>query len=137
HNFLDSSGGQCYCGKKGCVERVLSGPALEAFYESKAGKKKTMPEIVSDAESDPIARETLQRLTTFFGQAISVVINIVDPDVIVIGGGLGNIEGIYSEGMDSLRKNIFNNRVETPIVRPVLGDSAGVFGAAYLVDTRK
>lgn len=137
HNFLDSSGGQCYCGKKGCVERVLSGPALEAFYESKAGKKKTMPEIVADAESDPIARETLQRLTNFFGQAISVITNIIDPDVIVIGGGLGNIDAIYSEGMESLKKNIFNNRVETPIVRPILGDSAGVFGAAYLVDTRK
>lgn len=137
HNFLDASGGHCYCGKKGCVEKVLSGPALEAYYESKAGTKKGMPEIVADAGSDPVARDTLQRLTAFFGQAISVIINIVDPHVIVIGGGLGNIDAIYSEGMHSLEKNIFNNRVETPIVRPVLGDSAGVFGAAYLVDTKK
>lgn len=137
HNFLDASGGHCYCGKKGCVEKVLSGPALEAYYESKAGTKKGMPEIVADAGSDPVARDTLQRLTAFFGQAISVIINIVDPHVIVIGGGLGNIDAIYSEGMHSLKKNIFNNRVETPIVRPVLGDSAGVFGAAYLVDTKK
>lgn len=137
HNFLDASGGHCYCGKKGCVEKVLSGPALEAYYESKAGTKKGMPEIVADAGSDPVARDTLQRLTDFFGQAISVIINIVDPHVIVIGGGLGNIDAIYSEGMHSLKKNIFNNRVETPIVRPVLGDSAGVFGAAYLVDTKK
>ena len=137
HNFLDASGGHCYCGKKGCVEKVLSGPALEAYYESKAGTKKGMPEIVADAGSDPVARDTLQRLTAFFGQAISVIINIVDPHVIVIGGGLGNIDAIYSEGMHSLKKNIFNNRVETPIERPVLGDSAGVFGAAYLVDTKK
>lgn len=136
HNFLDASGGYCYCGKKGCVEKVLSGPALEAWYESKTGTKKIMPEIVADAESDAVAKETLQRLTNFFGQAISVIINIVDPDVIVIGGGLGNIDAIYSEGTHSLKKNIFNNRVETPIVRPVLGDSAGVFGAAYLVDTK-
>lgn len=137
HNFLDASGGHCYCGKKGCVEKVLSGPALEAFYESKARRKKAMPEIVADAESDPVAHETIQRLTRFFGQAISVIINIIDPHVIVIGGGLGNIDAIYTEGIHSLKKNIFNNRVETPIVRPVLGDSAGVFGAAYLVDTRK
>lgn len=137
HNFLDASGGHCYCGKKGCVEKVLSGPALEAYYESRAGKKKRMPEIVADASSDDVARETLKRLTDFFGQAISVIINIIDPHVIVIGGGLGNIDAIYSEGMDSLKKNIFNNRVETPIVRPVLGDSAGVFGAAYLVETKE
>ncbi len=76
----------------------------------------------------------MQRLTSFFGIAISVVINIVDPDVIVIGGGVGNIELIYTEGIESLKKNIFNNRVvRTPIVKPMLGDSAGVFGAAFLV----
>jgi predicted NBD/HSP70 family sugar kinase len=65
-----------------------------------------------------------------------VIINIVDPHVIVIGGGLGNIDLIYTEGVDHIRKNIFNNRVETPIVRPVLGDSAGVFGAAFLMDKK-
>lgn len=136
HNFLDASGGHCYCGKKGCVEKVLSGPALEAFYESRSGMKKSMKDIVADAPHDPAAKETIERLTSFFGQAISVIINIIDPHVIVIGGGLGNIDAIYSEGMQSIRKNIFNNRVETPIVRPVLGDSAGVFGAAFLVDRK-
>lgn len=135
HNFLDDSGGPCYCGKRGCVEKVLSGPALEAFYHSRSGLKKEMKDIVADASTDAAARETMERLTTFFGQAISVIINIIDPHVIVIGGGLGNIDAIYSEGIQSIRKNVFNNRLETPIVRPVLGDSAGVFGAAFLVDT--
>lgn len=136
HNFLDSSGGHCYCGKKGCVEKVLSGPALESFYQSRSGKKKAMKDIVADADIDPAAKETMDRLTSFFGQAISVIINIVDPHVVVIGGGLGNIDSIYTEGLQSIRKNIFNNRVETPIVRPVLGDSAGVFGAAFLAETK-
>ena len=136
HNFLDASGGPCYCGKTGCVEKVLSGPALESFYQMRSGTRKTMQAIVSDAGADPAARETLERLTRFFGQAISVIINIVDPHVIVIGGGLGNIDLIYTEGVDHIRKNIFNNRVETPIVRPVLGDSAGVFGAAFLMDKK-
>lgn len=135
HNFLDDSGGPCYCGKKGCVEKVLSGPALEAYYHSISGVKKEMKDIVADAATDAAAGETMKRLTTFFGQAISVIINIVDPHVIVIGGGLGNIDAIYSEGIQAIRKNVFNNRLETPIVRPVLGDSAGVFGAAFLVDT--
>ncbi len=85
------------------------------------------------AGSDPYAKQTMERLTHFFGLALSVVVNILDPDVIVIGGGVGNIDIIYSEGVASLRKYVFNNRLDTPILKPKLGDSAGVFGAAFLV----
>ena len=84
--------------------------------------------------NDPIASQTIERLTRFFGVALSVVINILDPDVIVIGGGVGNIDVIYTEGLISLQKNIFNHRLDTPVLRPKLGDSAGVFGAAFLVN---
>jgi predicted NBD/HSP70 family sugar kinase len=135
HNFLDSSGGPCYCGKSGCVERVLSGPDLEKYYESISGSRKHMKEIYASAlnNNDDAAVKTMKRLTGFFGQAISVVINILDPDVIVIGGGVGNIDLIYTEGVESIRKHVFNNRLDTPVVKPKLGDSAGVFGAAYLV----
>lgn len=138
HNFLDESGGPCYCGKTGCVENVLSGPALEKFYLSRSGEKRSMKEIVSRAESktDSFAVETMNRLTSFFGRALSVLINIVDPDVIVIGGGVGNIGLLYNEGREAVLKNVFNNRLDTPIVRPVLGDSAGVFGAAFLADKK-
>jgi fructokinase len=134
HNFLDESGGPCYCGKSGCVEMVLCGPALEKFYYSKSGVAKSLREIdhLSRSGSDEIAALTMKRLAHFFGLAISVVTNIVDPDVIVIGGGVGNIDIIYSEGVESLKKYIFNNRVDTPILKPKLGDSAGVFGAAFL-----
>ena len=134
HNFLDESGGPCYCGKSGCVEKVLAGPSLEKYYASISGQPKRLKEIYDLYKSgDANATKTIQRMTHFFGLAISVITNIIDPDVIVIGGGVGNIDEIYTDGVESLKKYIFNNgRVETPIVKPSLGDSAGVFGAAYL-----
>ncbi len=134
HNFLHESGGPCYCGKIGCVETVISGPALERFYFTETGNKKSLKDIVALASSqvDPTAQRTMMRLVNYFGLALSVVINILDPDVIVIGGGVGNIDLLYDRGKDSVKKYIFNHGLETPIVKPSLGDSAGVFGAAFL-----
>lgn len=135
HNFLDASGGNCYCGKVGCVERVISGPALEEYYFRETGNRKPLKDIVALAESkvDPTAQKTMIRLIDFFGRAVSVLINIIDPDVIVIGGGVGNIDMLYDRGIDAVKKYVFNNRLDTRIVQPALGDSAGVIGAAYLV----
>ena len=134
HNFLDESGGPCYCGKSGCVEQVFSGPALEKYYKAISGETKNMKEIYQRflSQNDEFAKKTMERLTHFFGLALSVVVNILDPDVVVIGGGVGNIDLIYTEGVRSLEKYIFNNRLDTPVLRPKLGDSAGVFGAAFL-----
>jgi fructokinase len=136
HNFLDDSGGACYCGKSGCVEMVMAGPKLENYYQSLTGNKIIMKEIYQryKAGNDEAAKKTIDRLTHFFGLATSVLINIIDPDVIVVGGGVGNIDEIYTDGVKSLAKYVFNHRLDTPIVKPSLGDSAGVFGAAYLVD---
>jgi fructokinase len=136
HNFLHESGGPCYCGKSGCVEKVISGPALEAYYYNETGNKKALKDIVAlaDAKVDPTAQRAMLRLIEYFGLALSVVINILDPDVIVIGGGVGNIDQLYDRGLDSLKKYVFNNRLDTPIVKPSLGDSAGVFGAAFLTN---
>jgi len=135
HNFLDESGGPCYCGKSGCVEKVLAGPSLERYYTLISGQQKTLREVYDlyKAGTDPFAKQTMERMTHFFGLALSVVVNILDPDVIVIGGGVGNIDIIYTDGVASLEKYIFNNRLDTPVLKPRLGDSAGVFGAAYLV----
>ena len=133
HNFLDESGGECYCGKIGCVEKVLSGPALEKYYESISGRKLKLREIVErNAQGEAEARATIERLCHFFGKALSVVADILDPDVFVIGGGVGNVDAIYTAGVESLRKHIFNNRLDVPVIAPTLGDSAGVFGAAAL-----
>jgi fructokinase len=135
HNYLDESGGPCYCGKTGCVENVISGPALEKYYERESGSRRVMKDIVAlaEAEADAVAVRTIDRMVTFFGRALSVVINILDPDVVVVGGGLGNIPVLYERGLDELKRNIFNNRLDTPVVRPLLGDSAGVYGGAFLV----
>jgi fructokinase len=137
HNFLDVSGGPCYCGKSGCVENVISGPALEKYYFSETGNKKPLKDIVALAESkvDPTAQKTMLRLIEFYGLALSVIINIIDPDVIVIGGGVGNIDLLYDRGRDAVKKYIFNHSLDTPIVKPSLGDSAGVFGAAFLTNS--
>jgi predicted NBD/HSP70 family sugar kinase len=134
HNFLDESGGPCYCGRSGCVEQVLSGPALARFYNNLTGRDLKLPEIVRQYHSggDEVAAKTMQRLTHFFGKAVANVINIIDPDVVVVGGGLGNIDLLYTEGMKEAAKYIFNNRLETLFLKPKLGDSAGVFGAALL-----
>jgi predicted NBD/HSP70 family sugar kinase len=132
HNYLDESGGPCYCGKVGCVETVLSGPGLQRFYKQVSGHEKKLKEIVNDHQ-DPFARQTLDRLHKFFGKGVSALTNILDPDVIVVGGGVGNIDSIYTEGVEYLRKYIFNNRLDVPVLKPSLGDSAGVFGAAALV----
>lgn len=135
HNFLDESGGRCYCGKTGCVETVISGPALERYYESLTGKKLKLKEITEGYQSgsDINATKTIERLCHYFGKALSVVTNLLDPDVIVVGGGVGNIDAIYTGGIESLKQHLFNSTVDVPIVKPSLGDSAGVFGAAALV----
>lgn len=135
HNFLDDSGGVCYCGKRGCVETVISGPALQKFYEGITGKDISLKDIIERHRQydDKAATQTVERLCHFFGKAVSVVTNFLDPDVIIVGGGVGNIDEIYLEGIRSLKDYIFNTIVDVPIVKPMLGDSAGVFGAAALV----
>jgi fructokinase len=135
HNYLDDSGGHCYCGQEGCVETVISGAALQRYYKGLTGQERTLKEILQRHKEgkDEAAEKTLQRLHHFFGKAVSVVTNLLDPDVIVVGGGVGNIDSIYTEGVKELERFIFNNRLDVPILKPSLGDSAGVFGAAALV----
>jgi fructokinase len=134
HNFLHESGGQCYCGKIGCVETIISGPALERYYKTISGNTMNLKEITSRYRdgNDPYALKTMERLFHYFGKAISVVINIVDPDAVVIGGGVGNIDEIYTLGIEEVKKHVFNHRLDTQFLKPKLGDSAGVFGAAFL-----
>ncbi len=135
HNYLyPDEGDFCYCGKRGCNEQIISGPALEKFYFEQSGTLRPLKEIYSRhlLNDDPIANRTIQRLVEGFARALSNVINIVDPDIIVIGGGVSHIDSIYEES-ELLKQMIFNNEFETPIVKAKLGDSAGVYGAALLV----
>ena len=136
HNFLDASGGPCYCGRVGCVETVLSGPALEAYYQAQGGAPRSLAAIYARAQAggDPAATATMDRLITGFGRALAPVINVVDPALVVVGGGVGNIDLLYTRGREALARYVFNPELRTEIVPPRLGDSAGVFGAAMLVE---
>ena len=134
HNPVCGETTPCYCGRAGCVETVISGPALERFYLARSGRSATLSEIARRAGADEHdAGATLGRLIEKFGEAIAAVINILDPAAIVIGGGVGNVDQLYGEvTRASIRRHLFNPELRTEILRPTLGDSAGVFGAALL-----
>jgi len=136
HNPLRGESHPCYCGRSGCIEGVIAGPSLERFYREQGGDTIRLPEISLRAKAgEKLAIETLERLREKFAESIAAVINILDPDAIVIGGGVGNIALLYEEKTrESVLAHIFNKELRTRILPPILGDSAGVFGAALLVD---
>ena len=136
HNPLRGESHPCYCGRSGCIEGVIAGPSLERFYREQGGDAIRLPEISLRAKAgEKLAIETLERLREKFAESIAAVINILDPDAIVIGGGVGNIPLLYEElTRESVLAHIFNKELLTRILPPILGDSAGVFGAALLVD---
>ena len=132
HTIVTDNGDKCYCGKRGCVETVISGRALQIYYNKISGKKLKFEEIYAIKNSDSDAKKTLERLIKYFGKGLSNVVNIIDPEVIVLGGGLSNIDELYTEGYKELKKYVFNPTFKTPLLKPKLGDSAGVYGAALL-----
>lgn len=140
HNLLEPGGLPCYCGRSGCVETVLSGPAIERFYAILSETQRPLPEILNryrkerDSEGgfDPDALVAVDNLIERFGQAIAPIVNVLDPDAIILGGGVGNIEELYTLGAEAAKPHIFNPNPRIRLLRPELGDSAGVFGAALL-----
>jgi len=134
HNPMRGETTPCYCGHVGCVETVISGPGLERYYRAQGGDAIRLPEIATRAQAgEPLACATLARLRDKFGEAIAAVINILDPDAIVIGGGVGNLDLLYEDATRAaILRHLFNPELRTELLRPALGDSAGVFGAAML-----
>ncbi|NTV02514.1 MAG: ROK family protein [Chlorobiaceae bacterium] len=133
HNPLPGEMAPCYCGRSGCVETVISGPALEAFYASISGRRLPLREISAASGRDVAARRTIDRLVTSFGRALAAVVNILDPDLVIIGGGVGNIRHLYTPAArKAIEAHLFNRSLDIPVLPPSLGDSAGVFGAALL-----
>ncbi|RMG30969.1 MAG: ROK family protein [Gammaproteobacteria bacterium] len=126
-------GPDCYCGRTGCIETLLSGPGLSRDHARRTGQRRPAPEIVQAAErGDPRARDTLERYCERLARGLAHVINVLDPDAIVLGGGLGNIERLYRRVPDLWRQWVFSDRVDTRLLRPRYGDSSGVRGAAWL-----
>ena len=136
HMFLDHSAGYCYCGRVGCAEQILAGPAIERYYANLTGEYRSVRDIVPRYRSgdDSAAIRAMERWFHYFARGISTIINVIDPDVIVLGGGLGNIEELYTVAVPQVQRHLFNPRMDTMFLRPKLGDSAGVFGAALLGD---
>ncbi|MDA1193571.1 MAG: ROK family protein [Planctomycetota bacterium] len=127
----------CYCGQRGCVETRLSGPAFERDYERLAGTARGAAEILSRVETgDRAARRALDRYLAFYGEGVARLLHILDPDAIVLGGGMSNNPYLPTLGRAAVEAVLFNARLDTPILRHALGDSAGVFGAAWLWSER-
>lgn len=133
HTIIGSVGPKCYCGKIGCVETFISGSGVEKKYFEVTKESVPMTEIVKKFRlGDEVAKVIMTEFFVYFGKSFSNLISILDPDIIVIGGGLSNIDEIYSIGINKVRDYIFNDELMTPIVRNKCGDSAGVLGAALL-----
>ena len=133
HHTLHPNGRQCYCGKQGCVETYISGPALENNWSVLTGKKESL-QTITENHSDEKKEEWKRNFLENFGIGIANVIDILDPDAIILGGGVSNIPFLYDEGKKMVFEKVFSDSVDTPILKNQLGDSAGVFGACLLDD---
>ena len=133
HHTLYPDGRGCYCGNKGCTESYISGTALENEWKELTGTFSRVTDVIDNKlyESHPEWKESFMMN---FGRALSNVIDILDPDAIVLGGGLSKVDLLYTEGMQTAYKESFSEVVRTPIIKNKLGDSGGVFGAAMIMD---
>lgn len=131
HHTLHRNGNLCYCGKHGCVETYISGPALENHWKKLSGKSQSLKEILPDIDNEH-GKKWKDEFLENFGYGLANVIDILDPDAIILGGGLSNIDFLYTEGKESVYSKVFSDLVDTPILKNELGDSAGVFGACML-----
>jgi fructokinase len=126
-------GPDCYCGKNGCLETWLSGPGLARDHERRTGVQLDAPQIESRAAAgDAGATASLERYCDRLARALATVIDLLDPDVIVLGGGMSNVARLYDRVPELLPRWVFSDHVSTPIVRPKHGGSSGVRGAAWL-----
>jgi fructokinase len=133
-------GPRCYCGKRGCLETWLSGPGFARDHLARVGGVKAIEgaapsaiDIARAAETgDPLARESLRRYAERMARGLATVIDVLDPDVIVLGGGMSNLSGLYPLVCEHLSTWVFSDYVDVPVVRAAHGDSGGVRGAAWL-----
>jgi len=132
HMVIDPQGDPCYCGANGCVESFISGGGLEKTIKNKTGHIISAVDFFNTPLKDESLKNIKQDFYKHFGQALANLINILDPDMVVLGGGLSNEQSLYKEGIDEVYARIFNDVPSTPIVKNKLGDSAGVIGAALI-----
>ncbi len=131
-NADELPGPACYCGRRGCIETWLSGPGMRRDHREINGENLDPAAIVDAARDSAPHAATLHRYIERMARALAQVVNLLDPDVIVLGGGMGNIEALYQEVPRHWRRWIFSDVVNTRLTRPRFGDSSGVRGAAWL-----
>lgn len=133
HMSIDPNGPKCYCGQQGCVETLISGGGLQNRYAEQFGVRKTFREIEQDYRAgDPKTAAFMKVFFRHFGRAVANLIDILDPDVVVLGGGVSKFDAVYTDGIAEVERFVFNDKLETPIVKHQIGDSAGVIGAALI-----
>ncbi|MEP4377670.1 MAG: ROK family protein [Alphaproteobacteria bacterium] len=126
-------GRDCFCGRRGCIETFVSGPGFERDHAEQSGNNLAAADIVAaSAAGDAAATASLARLEDRLARGLAMIINIIDPDVIVLGGGLSNIACLYAHLPDLIGGHIFSDSISTPIRQARHGDSSGVRGAAWL-----
>jgi fructokinase len=133
HMVIDPAGPACYCGAHGCVETFISGSGLERRFRERHGEALSAADIDQGAlAGDARCATAMDDFFARFGQATANLIAVLDPDVIVLGGGLSNIDELYTRGMAETAKRVFSDELATPVLKNQLGDSAGVIGAALI-----
>ena len=133
HFVADPGGARCYCGNRGCVETLISGGGVQRRFFEDTGRRLSMPDIVSGARcGDTDCRRAFDRFLDDFGRCLGGLISILDPDAVVLGGGLSHIDALYDAGAQRARRCAFGKGIRTPILKNRLGDSAGVIGAAWI-----
>jgi fructokinase len=132
-NAAELPGPPCYCGRRGCIETFLSGPGMETDHRAHTGESRSTHEIVEAARAGDVrAGVTITRYHDRLGRGLASVVNLLDPDVIVLGGGMSNLPGLEQAAAEAMRPYVFSDVVDTVIRRNVHGDSSGVRGAAWL-----
>jgi fructokinase len=131
HSVLYPDGNECYCGKRGCVETYISGGGLETQLKN-YGINYSAKEFLNKKNKNELEIKIFDEFLNNFGRSVANIINSIDPDIIVLGGGLSNLTRLYSQGIEEIQRYVFSGSFKTPIVMNKLGDSAGVYGAALL-----
>lgn len=133
HGPEEEPGARCWCGRRGCVETYLSGPGFAGRHREAGGLQASAPEIVAAARSgEPGAVRALDIYRDRLARALASVVNVLDPEVIVLGGGMSNIDEIYDGLTERIGRHVFSDRFDTPVRKARHGDSSGVRGAAWL-----
>ena len=134
HSVINSDGPPSYCGNNGCVETYISGGGLENILKSHGILSLTAKDFLNKKQHTDDEKFILKNFYSNFGIALANIINIIDPDIVILGGGLSNHDGLYDIGIQETYNRVFHESPSTPIVKNKLGDSAGVIGAALIGD---